>query len=92
MNWTYSVAQPSPLLVHTVDRVVYGLRQAGQLEMAAENHEAVVQFCAEHMAKATLGSQLVETLSIALLMCEHVEELFADNEEIKTMITAVGEL
>mgnify|MGYP006183496789 CR=1 FL=1 len=92
MNWTYSVIQPSPLLIHTVDRVVYGLRQTGQLEMSAENHDDVVQFCATHMAQATLGSQLVETLSIALVMCEHVEELYADNEEIKALITAVGEL
>lgn len=92
MSWIFSVIQPSPLLQHTVSSVVRGLRQAGQLEMDAANHDAVVQFCALHMANATLGSQLVETLSVALVMCEHVEELYADNEEIKALITAVGEL
>ena len=85
------MAVPSPLLLGTVDRVVRELRKAGLLEMQAGKHEEVVRFCAEHLAAAGLGAQLVDSLSNALLASEHVEELYADNEAIKAFITGAGE-
>ena len=83
--------EPSALLLKTVDRVVTGLRESGQLEMNVSRHVEVVQFCASRLANAGMGAQLVDSLSKALLASEHVDELYADNEAIKGFITGVGE-
>ena len=51
----------------------------------------VVRYCSEMLARAGMGAQLIDTLSKALLQCEWVEELYADNERLKELITGVGE-
>jgi len=86
------LSAPSPLLVHTVDRVVFGLQQTGQIEMDGEHHDEVVQYCADRLASAGIGAQLVDTLSKALVACELVQELYATDDELKALITGVMEI
>jgi hypothetical protein len=80
------------LLVHTVDRVLFSLRQSGQIEMDGGHHDEVVRYCASCLASAGMGAQLVDTLSKALVACELVEELYATDDDLKTLITEVMEI
>mgnify|MGYP006215926545 CR=1 FL=1 len=84
------MGEPSPLLMHTVDNIVVGLRKSDQIEMNAEHHDSVVEFVAVWLANAGMGCQLVDSLSKALVACEWVEELYATDEEIKDMLTEVS--
>lgn len=85
------MAQISALLIRTVTQVVTGLLQSGEIEIEQGREEEVIQFCAGELAQAGMGAQLIDSLSKALLSCEHVGELYADNERIKALITGVGE-
>ncbi len=86
------MSDPSPLLVNTVDRVLLSLRQSGQIEMESGRHDEVVRFCSEYLASAGFGAQLVDTLSKAMVECEFVEELYATDEELKSLITEVMQI
>jgi len=85
------MGQPSALLLFTIDRVVRRLCETGQLEMDQSKLEEVVFACATRLSEAGMGAQLVDALSKALLASEHVVELYADDADIKALITEVGE-
>ena len=85
------MSEISPLLLHTVTQVLTSLLQSGEIEIESGREADIVQFCGTRLAAAGIGAQVVDTLSKALLDCDHVHELYADNLLIKEMITGVGE-
>ena len=86
------MSQTSPLVVFVLDRVLATLREAGELDVDASRHSELVEYCAVELSKAEMGAQLVDSLVRALVDCDFVQELYADNERIKQLITEVGAL
>ena len=86
------MGEPSGLVVFVLDRVLTVLRESGELDVDADRHADLVQYCAVELSKAELGAQLVDSVVRALVSCDFVRELYADNERIKTLITEVGAL
>ena len=85
------MSEISPLLLHTVNQVLVGLLKSSDIEIESGREGDIVLYCGRQLAEAGMGAQLVDTLSKALLRCEHVIELYADNKRIKELITGVGE-
>ena len=85
------MSEISPLLLHTVHQVLEGLLVAGEIEVEPGREADIIRYCGGQLAAAGMGAQLVDTLSKALIGCEHVHELYADNGRIKELITGVGE-
>ncbi|MEZ4318260.1 MAG: hypothetical protein R3F61_12190 [Myxococcota bacterium] len=77
----------SPFLVAFVEAVVGRLLDRGDLEIADGETDAVVHAVAARLGTAGQGESLVSTLSKALLACEAVEELYADDMDLKELIT-----
>lgn len=50
----------------------------------------VAAFLAINLSKARKGRSLISTVSHYLIECEHVEDLFADNDTIGTHIVDMG--
>ena len=86
------MSQTSPLVVFVLERVLSTLRETGELDVDASRHAELVEYCAVELSKAGLGDQLVDCLVRALVGCDFVRELYADNERIKDLITEVGAL
>lgn len=91
MSSLAEMSEISPLLLHTVDQVLTGLLAGDEIEIESGREAEIIRFCGLQLAEAGMGAQLVDTLSKALLRCDHVEELYADNARIKELITGVGE-
>ena len=91
MSSLAEMAEISPLLLHTVHHVLDGLLAAGEIEIETGREGDVIRFCGRQLADAGMGAQLIDTLSKALIRCEDVVELYADNDRIKELITGVGE-
>lgn len=50
----------------------------------------VIATLASDLSKAREGRSLISTVSKSLIDCPHVEDLFADNDTIGTLITDMG--
>lgn len=69
-------------------RIVVGrLLEQGLIEVSEGTKAEVVAWVAARLASPGPTPSLVSTLSRALLSCPHVEELYADDEELKELIT-----
>lgn len=77
----------SPFLVRFTEVVLGRLVTDGQLEIASGRHDAVVVFVAARLGAARQGDSLVSTFVAAVLASPDVDELFADNDTIKQLIT-----
>lgn len=72
-----------------VDRVLAELETKGEIELAAPRELVAVEV-ADSLASAGEGSQLIATLTRALLDSAHVEELYVDDDELKERIEDLG--
>ncbi len=50
----------------------------------------VVAWLAVDLSKARQGRSLISTVSMSLIKCEHVEDLFADNDSIGAHVVNMG--
>lgn len=76
----------TPFLIRFSEAVVSRLVARGRVEIAAGQEQRVVAFVAAALAEAREGAQLVSTMSAALLRCPDVEELYADEDELKQTV------
>ena len=79
-----------PFLVRVVEQVLARLVEHGQIEIEAGSEARVVHEVADALGGLSHGHSLISSLSRALLSCEAVEELYADDEELKTLIGVLG--
>jgi hypothetical protein len=77
----------SPFLLGFVEAVVGRLVTDDRIEIRAGGEAEVVRVIAARLATATQGESLISTLSSALIACEFVEELYADDAELKDLVT-----
>jgi hypothetical protein len=77
----------TPFLTAFSEAVLASLGRDGLIELAAGTEPAVVGFVAERLSSARSGESLVAMLSLALIEAPGVEELFADDEQLKEIVT-----
>ena len=77
----------SPFLLAFSDAVITALLQRKQLELNTDDPRALIREVAEALSGAKQGSSLISTLSKALISSPDVEELWADDETLKELIT-----
>ena len=77
----------SALLMDTERLVVQRLVVEDGVEILDGSTERVINFCIQRLAEPKPGAQLVSTIVSALLDSPDVVELYASNDEIKTLIT-----
>ena len=77
----------TPFLTGFVTRVVVALLAGGHLEVVPGSEERVIAFVAGKLSSSSQGSQLIDSLSRALIVCPEVEELFIDDDDLKELIT-----
>lgn len=76
----------TPFLTGFASAVVARLVQTEQLEIVAGSEAAVAEFLAARLFAARDGAQLITTTGKALLAAPDVEELWADDDEIKQVV------
>lgn len=80
----------TPFLIGFTSTVVTHLLAAGLVEIAPDREDHVVAFVADHLAGLRTGHSLISSLVAGLLACPDVEELYADDESLKELITELG--
>jgi hypothetical protein len=80
----------TPFLYRFSVIVVRRLLQGDRLEVVQGREEQVVRHVADALTQAREGSSLVSTLTRALLASPDVEELFADEDELRELINDLG--
>lgn len=76
----------TPFLVNFASALVARLVETRQLEVVEGSEAAVAEFVAAQLFAARQGSQLIATTSKALVASPHVEELWADDDELKQLV------
>ncbi len=70
--------------------VVRQLLATGRMEVSPGARAQVVLFVANYLRKEGAGRSLVSATIQALLLCSEVEEVYADDAELKELITDLG--
>ena len=73
-------------LLNFSEALVATLLHEQEIEITPGQERAVVDFLAEHIHKNRTGSSLISLVATILLECPHVEELYADNQRIKSLV------
>lgn len=76
----------SPFLHTFVESVVVALVDREELVLVGER-QVVVAFVAERLGTAGEGRSLISTLGAALVACPEVDELYADDDRLKELVT-----
>ena len=69
-----------------MDRVLVSLEQAEEIELVEGQRDAVIS----QVATSSQGSQLIATLTAALISHPGVEELYIDDDTLKERIEDLG--
>lgn len=80
----------TPFLARFVDRFVSALEREGDLELVPGARDEVVAEVAERLARAGEGAQAVRAFAEALVACEGVVELFADDARLYEVMGDLG--
>jgi len=80
----------TPFLQAFSQLVVSRLLSDGKLEVRAGSEAEVVRWLADYLAGPAQGFSLISSVSKALVNCPDVEELFADDDEIKGLVDSLG--
>lgn len=80
----------TPFLLHYAASILQSLVNADLIEIREGQHEVVVRYLAAELHRQREAGSLISCTSRALLACEEVEELFADDEEIKELVQSLG--
>ncbi len=73
-----------------VDRVLASLEAADEVELVDGQRDAVVRDVAALLARSGHGSQLIASLTNALIASQGVEELYIDDDALKERIEDLG--
>ena len=73
-----------------VSRVLHDLVRSDRIEIKPDSHDKIVKEVAAVLGKSGTGSSLISTFVAALIENAHVEELYAENDEIKELIVDLG--
>lgn len=76
----------TPFLINFTEAIVRTLLERGELELSGDR-DAVVAFVSQNLASGGEGRSLISTFTAALLACPDVEELYADDETLKELVT-----
>lgn len=77
----------TPFLQAFSEAVLAALSEQDLIEVEPGGRPAVVDFVAGRLADAREGESLISSLSAALLAAPGVHELFADDEQLKELVT-----
>lgn len=80
----------TPFLYRFSAALVSRLVVTQRLEVSPGAEDQVARFVAGVLGGAGEGASLISTLSGALLGCPQVEELYADEEELKELVSDLG--
>lgn len=80
---------PTPFLETFAVAVVTRLVDA-DLVVLRGPPDAVAAFLAEDLARDVPGRSLLSTLATALIRCPDVDELFAEDEDLKHIVETLG--
>ncbi|TVQ94091.1 MAG: hypothetical protein EA397_02985 [Deltaproteobacteria bacterium] len=80
----------TPFLLHYAASLVQALLDEDLIEIRAGQEEVVVRYLAKELQLRGEGRSLISCTSQALLRCDQVEELFADDDEIKELVQDIG--
>ena len=73
-----------------MDRVLVSLEQAEEIELVEGQRDAVISQVAGQLGTSSQGSQLIATLTAALISHPGVEELYIDDDTLKERIEDLG--
>lgn len=82
----YAPFMSTPFLLGFTESIVTTLVARDELLLAGDPRE-VVRFVSERLATSGEGTSLISTLAAALVACPAVDELFADDERLKELVT-----
>lgn len=71
-------------------RIVLELVAAGRLAVAPEDVPSVIEQLTERLTVQKEGQSLINAVSTALLAIPEVDELYADDEELRERINDLG--
>ena len=80
----------TPFLYRFSVAVLTRLLEGRRVELQPGGEEQAVLYVSNKLAQAGEGSSLISTLSAALMSCPEVLELFADEEELKELVSDLG--
>lgn len=80
------VVLSTPFLRGFSRAVLAELIAQGQIETMPGHEEAVALFVAEYLGAVPSGGSLITSLARALILCPHVEELYADDQTLKQVV------
>ena len=80
----------TPFLTAFALGITTRLVQADQLVIAPGRFDDVVTYLAADLAQPKEGRSLISTVSAALIRCQHVVDLFADDQTIKQHVVDMG--
>lgn len=80
----------TPFLYGFAAAVVSRLLDGDRVEIAPGGQERVVRCVADELGAAREGASLISSLSASLLACPEVVELYADDDELKELVSDLG--
>ena len=83
---------PSHFLQAFAYGIVTRLVENEELIVQEGRFNTVVSHVAAELAAMRAGNSLVSTVSTALIRCDHVEDLFADDQTIKEHVNSMGSM
>ncbi|MFT7519626.1 MAG: hypothetical protein ACI9MC_001768 [Kiritimatiellia bacterium] len=79
----------TPFLLEFASDMVYALIGAQLLEVTPGRERATVEFVAAWLARKSKGGLLITSTADALVSCPDVVELYADNDQMKTLMESL---
>jgi hypothetical protein len=76
----------TPFLYGYASALVARLIDLGRMDIAPGRAEAVVLYLADYLHERGRGGSLISQTGIALLACDDVDELYADDDELKDLV------
>ena len=80
----------TPFLLTYASALVSSLLEKGLIELRAGHEPRVVEFLAEYLHVRARGGSLISSTGRALEICPDVEELYADDAELKEVVDSLA--
>lgn len=86
----YASPMSTSFLLGYAHALVSALLTHGLIEIPAGREGVVVEYLAEYLHVRARGGSLISSTGRALLQCPDVEELYADDAELKDVVDALN--
>jgi len=80
----------TPFLQSFVRAILRELLSEQLIEVQVGSEDLVILFVADFLGGVPEGNSLISTLARGFILCPHVDELYADNDQIKRMVQNLG--